>query len=56
MLAAGEFPEGSMGPKIEACLDFVGAGGGRAVITSLGRVVDAVFGTAGTTISGTVDG
>jgi carbamate kinase len=57
MLAAGEFPEGSMGPKIEACLDFVGGGGGeRAVITSLARVVDAVFGTAGTTITGTVDG
>ena len=52
MLVAGEFPEGSMGPKIEACLDFVTAGGGRAVITSLGRVVDAVFGTSGTTISG----
>jgi carbamate kinase len=56
LLATGEFPEGSMGPKVEACLDFVRTGGGRAVITSLGRVVDAVFGTAGTTISGTVDG
>jgi carbamate kinase len=58
LLAAGEFPEGSMGPKIEACLDFVGDAGSatRAVITSLARVVDAVFGDAGTTISGHADG
>jgi carbamate kinase len=52
LLVAGEFPEGSMGPKIEACLDFVGSGTGRAVITSLARVVEAVLGTAGTTIGG----
>jgi carbamate kinase len=56
LLAAGEFPEGSMGPKVEACLDFVAASGGRAVITSLARVVDAVFGTAGTTIDGASGG
>ena len=54
LLSAGEFPEGSMGPKIDACLDFLadGRAGTRAVITSLGRVVDAVFGVAGTTIGG----
>ena len=52
LLTAGEFPEGSMGPKVEACLDFVESRGGRAVITSLARVVDAVFGAAGTTIGG----
>jgi carbamate kinase len=56
LLAAGEFPEGSMGPKIEACLDFVDAGGDRAVITSLARVVDAVFATAGTSIEGSAGG
>ena len=56
LLAAGEFPEGSMGPKIEACLDFVEWGDGRAVITSLARVVDAVFGDAGTTIGGAPNG
>ncbi|HEX4654932.1 MAG TPA: carbamate kinase [Mycobacteriales bacterium] len=56
LLAAGEFPEGSMGPKIEACVDFVDAGGDRAVITSLARVVDAVFGTAGTSIEGSAGG
>jgi len=52
LLQAGEFPEGSMGPKIEACVDFVENGGAdvRAVITSLDRVVDAVFAGAGTTL------
>lgn len=50
LLDAGEFPEGSMGPKIEACLDFVEGGGERAVITSLEQVSDAVFGNAGTTL------
>src|SRR3954452_2695517 len=50
LLSAGEFPEGSMGPKIEACVDFVASGGERAVITSLPKVVDAVFGSAGTTV------
>jgi len=51
LLAAGEFPEGSMGPKVEACCDFVEAGGGRAVIAALDQATDAVFGTAGTTIT-----
>jgi carbamate kinase len=53
LLAAGEFPEGSMGPKIEACIDFVSAGGPRAVIASLPAAEEAVFGTAGTTIVAT---
>ena len=42
---------GSMGPKIEACIDFVTNGGPRAVITSLDKVVDAIFGSAGTEVS-----
>jgi carbamate kinase len=32
-LRAGQFPEGSMGPKVRAALEFLGAGGGCAVIT-----------------------
>lgn len=48
LLATGEFPEGSMGPKVAACCDFVEAGGKRAVIAALGSVADAVFGEAGT--------
>ncbi len=50
LLADGEFPEGSMGPKIEACCDFVAQAGGRAVIGALADTVDAVFGEAGTVI------
>ena len=42
---------GSMGPKIEACIDFVSHGGARAVITSLDKVVDAVFDSAGTEVT-----
>lgn len=37
-LAAGEFPPGSMGPKIEAALAFL-AGGGREVIITSPRVL-----------------
>jgi carbamate kinase len=51
LLDAGEFPEGSMGPKVEASCDFVEAGGGRAVIAALHQAADAVFGEAGTTIT-----
>ena len=49
-LAAGEFAPGSMQPKIEACMDFVGAGGGTAVITSLERAAEALEGHCGTRI------
>lgn len=50
LLAAGEFPEGSMGPKVEACSDFVASGGSRAVIAALTEARAAVFGSAGTAI------
>ena len=50
LLAAGEFPAGSMGPKIEACCDFVAGGGARAVIGALDRAADVVLGTAGTVV------
>jgi carbamate kinase len=48
LLGAGEFPEGSMGPKVSACLSFLDAGGSRAVIAALDDAAAAVFGTAGT--------
>ncbi len=51
LLAAGQFPAGSMGPKMEAAIDFVAATGRRVVITDIDHVHDAVDGTAGTTIS-----
>ncbi|WP_409332106.1 carbamate kinase [Trujillonella humicola] len=44
--AAGEFARGSMAPKVEAVLRFVDGGGGRAVVTSLEHITDAVTGDA----------
>lgn len=48
---AGHFAAGSMGPKVEACLRFVEATGGRAIIGSLAEALHAVAGEAGTQIS-----
>ena len=42
--ADGEFAGGSMGPKVEAALRFVGGGGERAVVTTLESITDAVTG------------
>jgi carbamate kinase len=50
LLAAGEFPPGSMGPKVQAAIEFVQGGGAAAVITSLDRVAEAVAGRGGTRI------
>ncbi|MDX6223677.1 MAG: carbamate kinase [Frankiales bacterium] len=50
LLASGEFPDGSMGPKVEACCDFVEASGKRAVIAALEDAAEAVRGNAGTAI------
>lgn len=48
--AAGQFASGSMGPKVEAALRFARAGG-RSIITSLHRIVEAVEGDFGTVIT-----
>ena len=50
-LRAGEFSEGSMKPKIEAAIEFLGMGGERVVITSLEKVKDALDGKTGTHMS-----
>ncbi len=50
-LAVGQFPAGSMGPKIEAALQFLEGGGRRVVITDMDHVLDALSGRAGTTIA-----
>jgi len=50
LLADGEFPEGSMGPKVEACADFVAGGGGGAVIAALSDAAAAAEGRAGTAV------
>lgn len=46
----GHFPPGSMGPKIEAAIRFLEAGGKRVVITLPERMGEALEGRAGTTI------
>jgi carbamate kinase len=50
LAAAGQFASGSMGPKVEAALRFVAAGGGRAAISSTALIADAAAGKAGTII------
>jgi carbamate kinase len=50
-LADGQFPKGSMGPKIEAACDFVKRGGTRVIITSMENATLAVSGKAGTVIT-----
>ncbi len=49
-LAATHFPPGSMGPKVEAAIAFLEAGGSRVIITSLGSACDALAGRVGTWI------
>jgi len=50
-LEAGQFPEGSMGPKVRAGIEFVEAGEGEVLITSAARLAAAVRGRAGTRIA-----
>jgi carbamate kinase len=49
-LAQGHFPPGSMGPKIEAAVQFVRKTGKRAVIASIEDIESAVKGESGTEI------
>jgi carbamate kinase len=50
-LAEGQFPKGSMGPKIEAACDFIRRGGTKVIITSMENAVAAIDGRAGTIIT-----
>ena len=50
LLAEGQFPAGSMGPKIESAIEFVTATGRRVIITDIDHVQEAVDGAAGTAI------
>ncbi len=50
LLASGEFPAGSMAPKIESAVRFVGGGGRAAIVTCAAQLVAAVQGRAGTRI------
>ena len=49
-LEEGQFPDGSMGPKIRAGCEFVERTGGDVLITSAARLAQAVRGRAGTRI------
>ena len=46
-LADGQFPEGSMGPKITAALRFLADGGSRVIITSAAKLAPAAAGEPG---------
>jgi carbamate kinase len=48
--AAGHFPPGSMGPKVEAATRFVDATLREAIVTSYDRLNDALLGRAGTRV------
>jgi carbamate kinase len=50
-LGEGHFKPGSMKPKIEAVIEFLEAGGERAIITSSENLLKAVKGEKGTTIT-----
>ncbi len=48
--AEGQFPKGSMGPKILAAISFIEKGGKKVLITSIEKIVDAFAGKTGTII------
>jgi carbamate kinase len=50
-LAEGQFPKGSMGPKIEAACEFVKRAGAKVIITTMENATLAVEGKAGTVIT-----
>jgi len=50
MLKKGQFPPGSMGPKISAAIDYIAGGGEEVIITSPEKVRLALTGRSGTRI------
>jgi carbamate kinase len=52
-LEEGEFPKGSMGPKIEAAVDFLASGGREVLITTPAALERAIAGETGTRIVAT---
>jgi len=47
-LAQGQFPAGSMGPKVQAAIEFLRGGGKEALITATDRLAEALAGGTGT--------
>jgi carbamate kinase len=50
-LQEGHFPPGSMGPKIQAAINFLNWGGEMAIITAIDKVKEALIGITGTKIT-----
>lgn len=50
MLAEGQFPPGSMGPKISASIEYIRGGGEEVIITSSEKLRLALIGKSGTRI------
>jgi len=50
LLALGELPAGSMGPKVEAGIEFVAATGKKVLITDVDHLAEALAGQGGTAI------
>ncbi len=50
LLAEGQFPPGSMGPKIRAALEYIRAGGREVLITDAAHLKAALIGRSGTRI------
>lgn len=51
-LAMKQFPPGSMGPKIEASIDYIEGGGKEVLITSVSHLKAAMINRSGTRITG----
>ncbi len=50
-LLEGQFPKGSMGPKIESAIQFIESGGEICIITSTEKMTEAIEGKTGTRIA-----
>jgi carbamate kinase len=50
LMEQGQFPPGSMGPKIRAALDFLAGGGERVIVSRPDRLEEALSGRTGTHI------
>lgn len=50
-MAEGQFPAGSMKPKIEAALGYLESGGKKVLITSIEKLAEALEGKSGTVIT-----
>ena len=51
LLAAGQFPAGSMGPKIESAIRFLEKGGSQVLITDPPNLINGIEGQKGTRIA-----